>query len=88
MRHTTGCLYLLVTALILGTLPACATVENAADRARDFASSHPVLTSVAAGFAVGSIALAASHHTHHDQPELLRRPHEPYPCARAPGLCD
>lgn len=62
-------------AAALLCLAACSTLETAADHARNFAHSHPVLTAVAVGVAVGSIA--SHHHHHHDHRYL-------YP----PGSCE
>ena len=59
----------LIAALFLLALTACSTLETAADRARDFASQHPVVTA-AAGVAVaaGGYALANQHQHHAPRP--------------------
>jgi hypothetical protein len=58
---------------LLGTiaLPACTTLEAAADHARGFAIDHPAATAVAVGVVAGGIAIAVHHH--HDRDQLPTR---------------
>jgi hypothetical protein len=84
-RTPVRALFALAAASIFA-LPACSTLEASADRARDFASRHPIATTVAAA-AVGAGIYALAHHDHEPY-QPIRRPEEPYPCARHPGLCD
>jgi hypothetical protein len=57
----------LAVLLLAIPLPACSTLETAADRARDFAAAHPIVTAVAGGAVAGSIAatIVANQHHHH-----------------------
>lgn len=64
----------LLALLALAALPACSTVEAAADRTRDFAAAHPIVTAVAGGAVAGSIAatiIANDHHHHASVPHRI-----------------
>jgi hypothetical protein len=55
----------LATVALLGLLAGCATLENGADHARDFARAHPVIVTAAAvgiGAAIGAEVASDGHH--------------------------
>jgi hypothetical protein len=75
-----------IAVLAILSLIACSTLETAADHARDFAGRHPIVTTVAT-VAVVAGAYTLAHSGHRDV-DAVRRPVEPYPCARHPDLCN
>jgi hypothetical protein len=68
-----------MSAALVLTLSGCATFEDAADRARTFATQHPVVTGVATAVVVGGVVYALDHHGHHSEP-----PNRTSPCAPLP----
>lgn len=67
-------------ALVLLMFAGCATLENAADHTRDFASRHPVVTAVGTAVVVGGVVYALDHHHHDHAPTSVQQS----PCAPLP----
>lgn len=65
-----GILLVLAAAV---SLEGCATVETGADRVRDFAAEHPVITAIAAGAAAGALVAAVDRPHHHEHHRELAR---------------
>jgi hypothetical protein len=64
-------------------LTGCASLENAADHAHDFAARHPVVAAVGVAVVVGgAIAASEAGHHHHESTTIgpARRPG----CGRVP----
>jgi hypothetical protein len=75
---------LLAVSLSL-TLAGCASLENAADHTRDFATHHPVSTAFGAAVAASAISVAVDHH--HDIHRWPAREDRGIPCAPAASEC-
>lgn len=62
----------LVTLTLILTLTGCASLENAADHAHDFAVRHPIATAIGTAVVVGGAvaAIEAGHHHRHHEPAV------------------
>jgi len=66
---------ILVSVLLV--LNGCATIEDRADRVRDFAKAHPVAIAVGTAVVVGAI-VASTHHSHDNHQRIVTaRPGDP-----------
>lgn len=70
----------LITFAAVLALSGCATVETAADRARDFAIQHPIVTAVGATIIIGGIVVAVDHH-HYDAAPMPNHLRVQSPCS-------